>query len=111
MSSFLLRFFLKQLGIDDVIDEVKRELLYDEVSKILNKRYSRIDSISILNEILSSYGINLNIKVKEDNKVDDVRRMAAIAANTTPINIDDPEEVLWKIAQSIKPKRRIKDGY
>jgi ribosome-interacting GTPase 1 len=111
MSSFLLRFFLKQLGIGNVIDEVKRELLYDEVSKILNKRYSRIDSISILNEILGSYGINLDIKVKEDNKVDDVRRMAAIAANMTLINIDNPEEVLWKIAQSIKPKRRVKDGY
>ncbi|MCW1302500.1 MAG: RNase L inhibitor [Candidatus Rehaiarchaeum fermentans] len=105
MSSFLLRFILKQLGLDEILDEVTREMVSGaQINKLLIRRkYSIMDSFSILNEILNSYNINLNIE-KSDAVIDERRRLSAIASNSTPLNIKNPEEVLWTIAQTIKPK-------
>ncbi|WP_410545640.1 hypothetical protein [Acidianus sp.] len=43
------------------------------------------------------------IEIKESKEpIDERRRATAISSNMSPINIEDPIEVLWKIAERFK---------
>ncbi|BFH73942.1 hypothetical protein SJAV_18860 [Sulfurisphaera javensis] len=95
MSSFLFRL----LGVDEIIKDIEektKELIYP-------LKLQRENSLELLKELLKNY--NVNIELKESNKpVDEARRLTALASNLTPLSIENPEEVLWQLAQAIKPK-------
>ncbi|WCM36409.1 hypothetical protein [Saccharolobus islandicus] len=104
MSGFLLRI----LGVDKMISDITkvldenvrqsvRELIYPVITE-------REDSVLILKEILREYNLNLEIKENRNIRISETRRLAALASNVTPLNIENPEDVLWKLAEAIKPK-------
>lgn len=100
--SFILRTFLiKQLGLDEVVDDVVKDMFGEspEVLKLLMpKRYAPMDLTQELINLAKQFGI----EVKEaKGEIDEVRRAAAIAANVTPLNVENPAEVLWQIAMKM----------
>ncbi|QIW23902.1 RNase L inhibitor [Sulfolobus sp. S-194] len=95
MSDFLFRF----LGVDKIVKNIE-----EETRKIIYPiKISRDDSLSILKEILKEYNINIELK-ESGSLIDERRRLTSIASNMTPLNVENPEDILWQIAQAIKPK-------
>ncbi|SAI84833.1 hypothetical protein [Saccharolobus solfataricus] len=104
MSGFLLRI----LGFDKMISDITKVLDEDVKQSVKELIYpvirEREDSISILKEILREYNLNLEIKENRNIRISESRRLAALACNVTPLNIENPENILWKLAETIKPK-------
>ncbi|ARM75332.1 hypothetical protein [Acidianus manzaensis] len=104
MSSLLRGFILKQLGIQEIIDDTLRDLAGadPEIIKLLMpKRYAPVDSKQELLNLAKQLGINAEIKDSKE-PIDEVRRATAISSNVTPLNIENPLDVLWQIAMHFK---------
>ncbi len=101
--SLSFSFLIKLLGLDKVIEEIVNDLGDNGLYLVLPKVRGRENSVEVLREILKSYGLEINVE-EVNGLVDDRRKLAALASNTSPLNLKDPEKVLWELAQSIRPK-------
>ncbi|TRM96970.1 RNase L inhibitor [Sulfolobus sp. B1] len=97
-------FLIKLLGLDKVLKEIVNDLGDNDLYLVLPKVKRRENSIEILREILKSYGLEINIE-EVNGLVDDRRKLTALASNISPLNLKEPEKILWELAQSIKPKK------
>ncbi len=97
-------FLIKLLGLDKVLEEIIRDLSDNDLYLILPKVRRRENSIEILREILKSYSLEINLE-EANSIVDERRRLTSLASNVNPLNVKEPEKVLWELAQLIKPKK------
>jgi len=99
MSSFLFRI----LGVDKLVGDLSKDL-DESIKELISPIYfDKEDSVSILKDLLTRYGVNLEIKESKEI-IDETRRLTSLASNVTPLSIERPEEALWNLAQAIKPK-------
>ncbi|ABP95120.1 hypothetical protein HA72_0948 [Metallosphaera sedula] len=102
----LLRFLIKYTGIDSTIKEAINDAIGSdpEALKLLYpRRAPPIDGTSEMLKIAENLGIK--VQKSERSQVDLRRLAAAQAANVTPIEVKNPEDVLWEIAQRFRVKR------
>ncbi|MUM65054.1 hypothetical protein D1867_07345 [Acidianus infernus] len=99
MSWILRKYFFKE-----IFDEIEKDLALDpEILRlIMPVRYPQRNGVEELKKMIRELGIE-DIEIKESKEpIDERRRAAAISSNMSPINIEDPVEVLWKIAERFK---------
>jgi hypothetical protein len=108
----LLRLFMRLTGLDSTIKEVVDEIVGSTGNdpKVMGLLRlvppSPSDGTTELMELAKSLGI----EVKPAVLTTDLRRRAtALAANTTTVNVENPEAVLWEIAQRFRVRGR-RDG-
>jgi hypothetical protein len=90
------------LGIDEIVKSFEENL---RALEVFNLKREREDSLELLKRIANLYNVNLDVK-KVQRTLDDKERLTSLASNVTPLEIEKPEEVLWELAQAIKPKGR-----
>jgi len=108
VKNFLLYLIYKYSGLSEVAKEIENAIDVDPyIFKLIRPyKYPKEDSMNILKELLAiTNTTEINIKISDDSNVDLRRKMAALAANVTVLNIENPEEVLWKIAEKLRVKR------
>jgi len=54
-----------------------------------------------LMKLIKNLGLDIEIRDSK-NTIDPIRRSTAISANVTPLDIENPIEVLWKIGEHFK---------
>lgn len=104
MSFFIKRFLFKELGLDEILNEINREM-FDEGAEALSLIFPRkppmINSKAELVSLVRQLGID--VEIKESNApIDDRRKAAAIAANMTPLNVENGLDILWQIAMKFR---------
>ncbi|MEM1599216.1 MAG: RNase L inhibitor [Sulfolobaceae archaeon] len=108
MKGFFTYLIYKYSGLSEIIKEINNSINIDPyiLRLIRPHKYPPKDSMEILKELLSIANINdVEIKRSVNANVDLRRKMAAIAANVTPLEIENPEEILWKIAEKLRVRR------
>lgn len=99
MSWILRKYFLKE-----IFDEIEKDLTLDpEILRLIMPiKYPQLNGVEELKKMIKELGIE-GIEIKESKEpIDERRRATAISSNMSPINIEDPIEVLWKIAEHFK---------
>ena len=92
------------LGIDEIVKSFEDNL---RILEIFNVKREREDSLELLKRLADLYNVNLEVK-KAQRAIDDKEKLTSLASNVIPLEIENPEEVLWALAQAIQPKGRRK---
>jgi hypothetical protein len=108
VKAFFLRLFYKYSGLSEILKDIQKDISLDPeiISLIRPLKYKKQDSMDILRELMQITGVNIEIKESKSG-VDLRRKMAALAANVTTLNIENSEEVLWRIAEKLRVKRSL----
>ncbi len=101
--SFLIRYIFKQSGIEDTIKEAVEEIISDKdfLDLASIKPTPPSNSKEELKKLIKSLGLDIEIRDSRSS-IDLTRRSTAISSNVTPLDIDNPIEVLWKIGEHFK---------
>lgn len=91
------------MGVQDSLNEIVKELnLDDDIRELLSFKFvPPMNSRSELLDLAKRIGLDLELK-ESKGSVDLVRRSTALSSNVIPLDVDDPVEVLWRVAQHFK---------